>query len=98
MIRLFFHQVRDFLKNPVMIKLIKEFAESKSILGVCLGHQAIAEVFGAKLVNIPNVFHGVQTQLKLWGMIIFFELPEEILAGRYHSWIVSKRIFQKSLR
>ena len=71
-------------ESGVMIKLIKEFAESKSILGVCLGHQAIAEVFGAKLVNIPNVFHGVQTPIK-------------IVAGRYHSWIVSKENFPKEL-
>ena len=85
-------------ESGVMIKLIKEFAENKSILGVCLGHQAIAEVFGAKLVNIPNVFHGVQTPIKIVGNdYIFSELPEEILAGRYHSWIVSKENFPKEL-
>ncbi|MDD4010071.1 MAG: aminodeoxychorismate/anthranilate synthase component II [Fermentimonas sp.] len=82
----------------VMLDLIKEFAESKCILGVCLGHQAIAEVFGAKLVNIPNVFHGVQTPIKIVSSdYIFTGMPEEILAGRYHSWIVSKESFPSDL-
>lgn len=75
----------------VMLDLIEMFAENKSILGVCLGHQAIAKVFGAKLINIPVVFHGVQTPIKIIGDdYIFAEIPEEILVGRYHSWIVSK--------
>ncbi len=75
----------------IMLDLIKEYAETKSILGVCLGHQAIGQVFGAGLTNIPNVFHGVQTPIKIVGNdYIFNGLPEEIAAGRYHSWIVSK--------
>lgn len=74
-----------------MLKLIKEFAAEKSILGVCLGHQAIAEVFGAKLINIPLVFHGVQTPIRIVSEDYIFEgLSKEILAGRYHSWVVSK--------
>ncbi|MDD4777356.1 MAG: aminodeoxychorismate/anthranilate synthase component II [Fermentimonas sp.] len=82
----------------IMLELIKEFKERKSILGVCLGHQAIAEVFGAKLVNIPNVFHGVQTPIKIVGSdYIFKGLQEKILAGRYHSWIVSKENFPGDL-
>lgn len=82
----------------VMLELIKEFAGHKSILGVCLGHQAIAEVFGAKLINIPNVFHGVQTPVKIVGEdYIFTGLLEEILAGRYHSWVVSKENFPEEL-
>lgn len=82
----------------LMLNLITEFAESKSILGVCLGHQALAEVFGAKLVNITNVFHGVQTTIEVIGDdYIFAGIPEEILAGRYHSWIVSKEKFPKEL-
>src|SRR5690606_40321273 len=48
----------------IMLDLIKEYAETNSILGVCLGHQAIGQVFGAGLTNIPNVFHGVQTPIK----------------------------------
>jgi anthranilate synthase component 2 len=82
----------------IMLDLIKEYAETKSILGVCLGHQAIGQVFGAGLTNIPNVFHGVQTPIKIVGNdYIFNGLPEEIAAGRYHSWIVSKENFPADL-
>ena len=49
----------------IMMEVIKKYAGKKSILGVCLGHQAIAETFGAKLENIPTVFHGVQTSIKI---------------------------------
>ncbi|MBF6597536.1 MAG: aminodeoxychorismate/anthranilate synthase component II [Fermentimonas sp.] len=82
----------------IMMELIKEYAGKKSILGVCLGHQAIAEVFGAKLENIPTVFHGVQTAIKIViEDYIFAGLPKEIPAGRYHSWIVSKNDFPNEL-
>jgi anthranilate synthase component 2 len=82
----------------IMLDLIKEYAETKSILGVCLGHQAIGQVFGAGLTNIPNVFHGVQTPIKIVDNdYIFNGLPEEIAAGRYHSWIVSKENFPADL-
>lgn len=82
----------------IMLDLIKEYAETKSILGVCLGHQAIGQVFGAGLTNIPNVFHGVQTPIRIVGNdYIFNGLPEEIAAGRYHSWIVSKENFPADL-
>lgn len=82
----------------IMLDLIKEYAETKSILGVCLGHQAIGQVFGAGLTNIPNVFHGVQTPIKIVSNdYIFNGLPEEIAAGRYHSWIVSKENFPADL-
>lgn len=82
----------------LMMQLLKEYAKNKSIMGVCLGHQAIAELFGAKLVNIPNVFHGVQTAIKIFGDDYLFKgLSKEILAGRYHSWIVSKEDFPNEL-
>lgn len=82
----------------IMLDLIKEYAETKSVLGVCLGHQAIGQVFGAGLTNIPNVSHGVQTPIKIVGNdYIFNGLPEEIAAGRYHSWIVSKENFPADL-
>lgn len=82
----------------LLMQLIKEYADKKSILGVCLGHQAIAEYFGATLENIPTVFHGVQTAIKIMGDDnIFAGLPNEILAGRYHSWIVSKTNFPEEL-
>ena len=82
----------------IMMEVIKEYASKKSILGVCLGHQAIAETFGAKLENIPTVFHGVQTSIKIVQEdYLFAGLPNEILAGRYHSWIVSKSDFPDEL-
>ena len=82
----------------IMMEVIKEYAGKKSILGVCLGHQAIAETFGAKLENIPTVFHGVQTSIKIVQEdYLFAGLPNEILAGRYHSWIVSKSDFPDKL-
>jgi anthranilate synthase component 2 len=82
----------------IMMEVIKKYAGKKSILGVCLGHQAIAEVFGAKLENISTVFHGVQTAIKIVKEdYLFAELPKEILAGRYHSWIVSKSDFPSEL-
>lgn len=82
----------------IMMEVIKKYAGKKSILGVCLGHQAIAEVFGAKLENISTVFHGVQTAIKIMKEdYLFAGLPNEILAGRYHSWIVSKSDFPDEL-
>ena len=82
----------------MLIPLIRQYATTKSILGVCLGHQAIGEVFGAKLENIPFVFHGVQTPARIIAAdYLFTGLPEEILVGRYHSWIVSRENFPSEL-
>jgi anthranilate synthase component II len=78
----------------LLLPLIKEYAATKSILGVCLGHQAIGEAFGAKLVNLSTVFHGVacpvHTTKKAQQEALFKNLPEIFEAGRYHSWIVSE--------
>jgi anthranilate synthase component 2 len=77
-----------------LLPLINRYATSKSILGICLGHQAIGVAFGAKLENIPHVFHGVQTLVKIIGSdVLFNELPKEIEVGRYHSWVVSNEDF-----
>jgi anthranilate synthase component 2 len=75
----------------LLIPLIKEYAATKSILGVCLGHQAIGEAFGGKLINLSTVFHGVATncRLQVAGCRLFEGLPQTIEVGRYHSWIVS---------
>lgn len=81
-----------------MPSLIKEYAASHSILGVCLGHQAIAEAFGGTLVNLKNVFHGVSTQLKIDRTDgIFRGVPSGIQVGRYHSWVVSNQDFPNEL-
>lgn len=78
----------------ILLPLIKRYAAEKSILGVCLGEQAIAEVFGAKLENLSRVFHGVESQIAITAKDPLFEgLGGEITAGRYHSWVVSKEGF-----
>jgi anthranilate synthase component II len=75
-----------------LLPLIREYASSKSILGVCLGHQAIGEAFGGQLVNLTKVYHGVATRCKILNgkSELFSGLPSEIEIGRYHSWIVAK--------
>lgn len=78
----------------ILLPLIERYAPEKSILGVCLGEQAIAEVFGARLENLCRVFHGVESQILITADDPLFEgLGNEITAGRYHSWVVSKEGF-----
>lgn len=83
----------------LLLPLIKEYASSKSILGVCLGHQAIAEAFGGELINLSTVYHGVATPIKILKTRsqVLNGLPEQIEAGRYHSWIVSDDNFPEDL-
>ena len=83
----------------MLLPLIEEYAPSKSILGVCLGHQAIGEAFGGELVNLSKVYHGVSTRCKILNgkSELFTGLPSEIEIGRYHSWIISKDKFPASL-
>lgn len=74
-------------------QLIKTYASTKSILGVCLGQQAIAEVFGAKLINLEKVFHGVESEIELTqNDYLFSSIPEKFIAGRYHSWVVDSNL------
>jgi anthranilate synthase component 2 len=83
----------------LLLPLIKEYAATKSILGVCLGQQAIGEAFGGKLVNLSTVYHGVATNCKIDTVKskLFKGLPGEIEVGRYHSWIVSDENFPDEL-
>lgn len=83
----------------LLLPLIKEYSSSKSILGVCLGHQAIGEAFGGTLVNLSTVYHGVATncQLQTANSQLFQNLPDKIEVGRYHSWIVSDENFPEEL-
>lgn len=82
----------------LLLDVIKAYAGKKSMLGVCLGHQAIGEVFGGQLTNLSDVFHGVATEGTQFGNDpIFFGLPKRITMGRYHSWVVSKEGFPECL-
>ncbi len=74
--------------------IIEKYASSKSILGVCLGMQAIGEVFGGKLLNLDEVYHGVATRIDLFvdDEYIFKDLNNELQVGRYHSWVVEKNL------
>jgi anthranilate synthase component II len=90
----------------LLIPLIKQYAASKSILGVCLGHQAIGEVFGGKLVNLSKVYHGVASPVNILrrktealpvNVDLFAGLPDGFMAGRYHSWVVDPVGFPESL-
>jgi anthranilate synthase component 2 len=83
----------------ILLPLIKSYAATKSILGVCLGHQAIGEVFGAELINLSRVYHGVSNKIKLLAPLEpsgfqndwFKNLDHEIEVGRYHSWVLNEK-------
>lgn len=82
----------------LLLPIIRRFAPTKSILGVCLGHQAIGEAFGATLENLKDVYHGVQTPVDVTGYdYIFDKLGNQILVGRYHSWVVNPENFPEEL-
>ena len=75
----------------LLLDVIRTYAGKKPILGVCLGHQAIGEVFGARLENLKDVYHGVQTEgTQLGNDYLFRGLPERVKMGRYHSWVVAR--------
>lgn len=87
----------------LLLPLIKTYAASKSILGVCLGHQAIGQAFGGSLINLANVYHGVATPIKvetdriLAPNDVFQELPATLEVGRYHSWVINDEGFPEAL-
>ena len=83
----------------LLLPLIKQYAATKSILGVCLGHQAIGEAFGGTLTNLSKVYHGVATPIKITTIKseILKGLGESIEVGRYHSWIISDENFPAEL-
>lgn len=83
----------------IMLNLIREYAPTKSILGICLGHQGICEVFGAKIFNMKLVTHGLSIATKIVNKNepLFAGLPDEFSTGRYHSWSVNKDSIPKDL-
>jgi anthranilate synthase component 2 len=86
-------------ESGILLDLIKAYAPTKSILGVCLGEQAIGEAFGGKLENLKNVYHGISTEIQVIDDdILFAGLNSRFEAGRYHSWIVSRENFPDELK
>jgi len=83
----------------ILKALIKQYAPTKKILGVCLGMQAIGEVFGGNLVNLETVFHGVSTPIQVTkpNDLLYKGLPDEFNVGRYHSWVVATENFPEEL-
>lgn len=82
----------------IVPEMLRRYASSKPILGICLGHQAIGERFGATLKNLSNVYHGVKSAITVHKPDYLFEnLPDTLDVGRYHSWVVSKEGFPDCL-
>ena len=74
--------------------IIEKYGPTKSILGICLGQQAIAEVYGGSIQNLNKVYHGVATMIKRVNedLTLYKDIPVELEVGRYHSWVVSKEL------
>ena len=82
----------------LLLDVIRAYAPTKPMLGVCLGHQAIGEVFGARLLNRDDVVHGVATPCRIVASDPIFDgLLNKITVGRYHSWVVSQEEFPSCL-
>lgn len=82
----------------ILLPLIKQYASTKSILGVCLGEQAIGQAFGAQLINLTEVHHGICSDIRIISNDPLFDgLQPGFRAGRYHSWVVSKENFPDCL-
>ncbi len=79
-------------ESGILLPLLRAYAAQKSILGVCLGQQAMAEAFGGRLLNLGRPFHGVATQMTIEDPdeLLFQNVPTTFLAGRYHSWVVDR--------
>ena len=83
-----------------LLPVIKEYAATKSILGVCLGHQAIGQAFGGSLINLSTVYHGVATPITLSTTAtsrLFEGIGSTLEVGRYHSWVISPGNFPADL-
>jgi anthranilate synthase component II len=83
----------------LLLEVIEKYASTKRIFGVCLGQQAIAEVFGGKLYNLSRPMHGIATPVKITDRQekLFLGLPESFKVGRYHSWVVDEKNFPETL-
>lgn len=83
-----------------MCQIIRQYSKTKSILGICLGHQAITEVFGGAIYNLPKPLHGIKENILITDPkeYLFNGLPEEIEGGLYHSWAVDEASLPSSLK
>lgn len=85
-------------ESGLLLPLIKEYAATKSIFGVCLGQQAIGETFGGQLVNLSKVYHGISTPIEQTNPSVLFQgLSKKMNVGRYHSWVVDENNFPEDL-
>jgi anthranilate synthase component 2 len=84
----------------IMKEVIRRFGATKSILGICLGHQGIGEVYGADLYNIPKVLHGVTSEVSVTDQDehLFRDVPSSFTATHYHSWAIRPETITKDLR
>jgi anthranilate synthase component 2 len=84
----------------ILKDVIKTFARDKKILGVCLGLQAIAEVFGASLMNLKQVYHGIKSTILQteYSSVLFRDIPKQFDAGRYHSWVIDPETIPETLK
>lgn len=87
-------------ESGIMPELIRAYASSRPMLGICLGHQAITESFGGQLTNLQKVLHGVTRKIHVTDADdpVFSDLPDTFETGHYHSWIVSNDHFPAELR
>jgi len=81
----------------IMPELLKRYSSTKSILGVCLGHQAIGEAFGGTLTNLSEVLHGVASTVTVAPDLLFEGIPDTFSIGRYHSWVINERTLSSDL-
>lgn len=81
----------------VMPALLKNYGESKDILGICLGHQAIGEAYGGDLINLSEVVHGLASEVKIQQDLLFQGIPDTFNIGRYHSWVINELTLPKNL-
>lgn len=87
-------------EKPILLELIKHFSHRKSILGICLGHQAVAMAFGAKLKNLQHIKHGESSAVRKTTVScpLFSHLPDTFEGGRYHSWVVDSATLTESMQ